>query len=180
MTPSAPAPVVHVRPIDLSQSGDQHALLTLLDAYARDPMGGGTALSSQTRSTLVAGLQATPSYRGWLAWEGSPASRQGPPLAPGQPLGLLNAFLGYSTFAAAPLLNVHDLAVLPEARGRGVGRALLRVAEAFARHQGCCKLTLEVLEGNRPAQGLYTAEGYAGYSLDPQMGRAMFWQKKLA
>ena len=44
---------------------------------------------------------------------------------------------------------------------------------------GCCKLTLEVLEGNAIAQAAYKACGYAGYELDPKMGKAMFWQKKL-
>ncbi len=182
MTRQAIDSTFHIRPIDLRQAGDQDALLTTLDAYARDPMGGGTPLSACTRATLVDGLQATAHYRGWLAWAGPAAPADQPPTAraSGHPLGLLNAFLGYSTFAAAPLLNVHDIAVLPEARGQGVGRALLRAAEAFARQQGCCKLTLEVLEGNRAAQGLYASEGYAGYSLDPQTGRAMFWQKKLA
>ena len=38
--------------------------------------------------------------------------------ADGQPAGLLNAFLGFSTFAAAPLLNIHDLIVNRDYRGR--------------------------------------------------------------
>ncbi len=42
-----------------------------------------------------------------------------------------------------------------------------------------CKLTLEVLEGNAAARALYQAHDYAGYALDPAMGQAMFWQKKL-
>lgn len=162
----------HVRPIDLTRAEDQQALLLTLDAYARDPMGGGASLSGHTRKHLVAGLLATPHYRGWLAWGGNGDDPQ--------PLGLLNSLLGFSTFAAAPLLNIHDIAVMPQSRGQGVGRALMRAAEAFARKVGCCKLTLEVLEGNRDAQALYAAEGYAGYVLDPQMGRAVFWQKKLA
>ena len=40
-------------------------------------------------------------------------------------------------------------------------------------------LTLEVLEGNKVAQAAYRASGFAGYELDPEVGRAMFWQKKL-
>jgi hypothetical protein len=35
------------------------------------------------------------------------------------------------------------------------------------------------LEGNKLAQAAYIANGFAGYQLDPEMGRAMFWQKKL-
>jgi len=45
---------------------------------------------------------------------------------------------------------------------------------------GCCKLTLEVLSGNVGAQKAYRAAGYAPYELDPQMGSAQFWQKRLA
>ena len=41
------------------------------------------------------------------------------------------------------------------------------------------KLTLEVLEGNSVAQSAYRAFGFEGYELDPQMGKALFWQKKL-
>ncbi len=43
----------------------------------------------------------------------------------------------------------------------------------------CCKLTLEVLEGNHIAQAAYTKFGFSGYELDPEMGRALFWEKKL-
>ena len=41
-------------------------------------------------------------------------------------------------------------------------------------------MTLEVLEGNEIAQHAYRSFGFAGYELDPRMGKAMFWQKKLA
>jgi len=56
---------------------------------------------------------------------------------------------------------------------------LLAEAEQIAIGLGCCKLTLEVLEGNAVAQAAYKASGFAGYQLDPKMGKAMFWQKKL-
>jgi len=44
---------------------------------------------------------------------------------------------------------------------------------------GCCKLTLEVLEGNTVARAAYQACGYSGYELNPEIGKALFWQKKL-
>lgn len=43
----------------------------------------------------------------------------------------------------------------------------------------CCKLTLEVLEGNKLAQQVYRRFGFQGYELDPKMGRALFYEKKL-
>jgi ribosomal protein S18 acetylase RimI-like enzyme len=70
------------------------------------------------------------------------------------------AFTGFSTFQGLPLLNIHDLAVLPAQRGAGVGRALLAAAEEHARATGCCKLTLEVQEDNTPARRLYERVGF--------------------
>jgi ribosomal protein S18 acetylase RimI-like enzyme len=51
--------------------------------------------------------------------------------------------------------------------------------EQLARRIGCCKITLEVLEGNIVAQALYRSSGFAGYKLDPKLGRAMLWQRWL-
>jgi ribosomal protein S18 acetylase RimI-like enzyme len=69
--------------------------------------------------------------------------------------------------------------VHPDHRGRGLGKRLLAQVEQLARELDCCKLTLEVLEGNRVAQAAYLASGFEGYELNPQVGRALFWQKKL-
>jgi len=86
---------------------------------------------------------------------------------------------GFSTFACKPLLNVHDIAVLSGHRRQGVAAALLAAIEALARELGCCKLTLEVLSNNLPAQAAYRKVGFHSYRLDPKAGQAMFWQKKL-
>ena len=51
--------------------------------------------------------------------------------------------------------------------------------EQHAREIGCCKVTLEVLEGNHPAKKAYSQAGFAAYELDPEAGQALFWQKKL-
>jgi len=141
--------------------------VTLLDSYARDPMGGGKPLSEDVRERLVPGLAAHPGAFSLLAFAGDEA------------LGLANCITGFSTFAARPLVNIHDMAVLPEARGKGVGKALMLAVEAEARKRGACKITLEVLSGNDTAKGLYAALGYGDYALDPQAGTALFWEKKL-
>ena len=96
----------------------------------------------------MTGLRQTPGSRVWLAFDGSTA------------VGVCVGFVGYSTFQALPLLNIHDLAVLPGQRGRGIGRALLATAEAQARTEGCCKLTLEVQDDNIPARRLYESFGF--------------------
>nr|GFD20020.1 hypothetical protein [Tanacetum cinerariifolium] len=54
---------------------------------------------------------------------------------------------------------------------------MLTKVEEIARQRGCCKMTLEVLEGNEVALGAYRKLGFSDYQLDPQMGRALFWQK---
>jgi len=54
---------------------------------------------------------------------------------------------------------------------------LLTKVEERAREKGCCKITLEVLEGNQVAQNAYKKLGYEDFELDPAMGKALFWQK---
>lgn len=152
---------------DLSLPEHAEAVVRLLNAYALDAMGGGQGLSEFAQANLIAELRRRPSMRAILAY------------ADGEPAGLAICIEGFSTFACQPLLNIHDLTVAPQFRGRGIAKLLLRKAEAIARQMGCCKLTLEVLEGNIVAQSAYRACGYAGYALDPQLGRAMFWQNKL-
>ena len=143
------------------------ALLELLDAYARDPAGGGQPLSEFARANLLAELAARPMAFSVLAFDGD------------LPVGLANCIEGFSTFACLPLVNVHDVAVLASHRGRGVGQALLAQVEQLARRLGACKLTLEVLSGNRQAMGLYERCGFAPYKLDATMGQAQFLQKWL-
>ena len=77
------------------------------------------------------------------------------------------------------LLNIHDITVTPEFRGRGLSKKIMQKVEEIAQEIGCCKITLEVLEGNKVAQALYMSCGFAAYSLDATMGSALFWQKKL-
>jgi ribosomal protein S18 acetylase RimI-like enzyme len=139
---------LNVRPADFGNAADAADIVRLVDAYARDPRGGGTPLAAEVRGRLVPGLAAIPAARAWLAFEGGTA------------IGVCISFFGYSTFHAMPLLNIHDLAVLPEYRGRGAGQALLAAAEDAARAAGCCKLTLEVLEDNLPARRLYEFRGF--------------------
>lgn len=139
---------VQVRPADLDNESDAAAIVLLLNAYATDPRGGGKPLPDAVQSRLVAGLRGTSTSRVWLAFDGNGA------------VGVCVGFLGYSTFQAMPLLNIHDLAVLPEQRGRGTGRALLAAAEAQALAEGCCKLTLEVQDDNAPARRLYETFGF--------------------
>jgi len=165
---STVAPNLAVGLADYGDARDAADLVMLLDAYARDPMGGGEALCDESRAAVVPGLAATPGAFSLIA------------RLDGKPVGLANCFSGFSTFAAQPLVNVHDLAVLPGYRGRGIGGALLRAVEDEALRRGASKVTLEVLSGNERAKSLYLALGYGDYQLDPEAGHALLWQKKLA
>lgn len=60
----------------------------------------------------------------------------------------------------AHVLHVAGIAVLPQARRRGVAAALLTAAESFARTCGASKITLRVLGSNAPAIALYEGLGY--------------------
>ncbi|MEI7445706.1 MAG: GNAT family N-acetyltransferase [Burkholderiales bacterium] len=167
MTRPTPVAALRIARLDPRDARDAAALVDLLDQYARDPTGGGTALAEDAKARLPAVLAARPHYVGWLAFDAD------------RPVGLVNAFEGVSTFKARPLLNIHDIAVAATHRGRGVGRALLAAVEAEGRARGCCKLTLEALEGNLGAIGLYRDVGFVAYELDPAMGRATFFEKWL-
>jgi ribosomal protein S18 acetylase RimI-like enzyme len=143
------------------------ALVALLDAYARDPAGGGEGLSAFAKAHLVPSLRARPQAFSVLAFEGD------------EPVGLVNCIEGFSTFKCQPLVNVHDVAVLSSHRGQGIAERMLQEAERIARERGACKLTLEVLSGNAPACKLYQRIGFEGYQLDPALGTARFMQKWL-
>ncbi len=152
---------------DLDNPRHQEAVVRLVDAYAQDPIGLGRGLPESVRAALIPGLRRHPTTLIFLA-----ISAEGP-------VGIAVCFLGFSTFAARPLLNVHDLAVLPAYRRQGVGRRLLEHVERKARALGCCKLTLEVKEDNSRAQDLYQKMGFDGIHAGGAGSTVWFLEKKL-
>ena len=157
--------IAHVDYLNPQQGED---LVTLLNAYALDPLGGNTPLSNEVMQTLPSKLSMVNGANSFIAYWND------------QPVGLLNAFMGFSTFKAAALINIHDVYVAPEVRGKGVVDALFAAIENVANELGCCKITLEVLEENGVAQSAYKRLGYKGYDLGEVGGEALFWQKKLS
>ena len=151
---------------DLQNPAHCAGLVDVLDSYASDPWGGGVPLDSEVRDRLAESLRAHPTSLVLLAVEN------------GRAIGTAVCFFGFSTFRARPLLNVHDLAVVPEWRGQGVGRSLLTAAEQRAREGGCCRLTLEVLEPNGPARILYERFGFSDPAGDAS-GPTLFLAKDL-
>lgn len=159
--------MLRVVPADLADAAHAGALLYLLDLYAQDPAGGGGRLSGYARAHLVQRLRDRSDTVIVLAF------------VAGEPAGLAVCFEGFSTFAARPLLNIHDIVVAPPYRARGIATAMLALVEEMAIRRGCCKLTLEVLERNQAAQAVYRKRGFQPYQLVPEFGAAIFWEKKL-
>ena len=152
---------------DYSNPVHAQAVRDVLNHYAKDPMGGGEALSAQVLEALPAELAKRAHAFSVLAFVDDVAA------------GLVNCFEGFSTFAGKPLVNVHDVSVVDTFRGLGLSHKMLAKVEDIARERGCCKITLEVLEGNPVAQGAYRKFGFSDGQLDPAYGHMLFWNKYL-
>ncbi len=164
------ADAIRVCRADFCKDSHAQALVVLLDAYARDPMGGGAGLSDYALAHVAAEWAKLPQAFSVLAFDG---------VGDEKPVGLVNCMQGFSTNACKPLINVHDVAVLAAYRGLGIAERMLALVELEARSRGACKLTLEVLSGNAMAMRLYGRVGFADYALDPAAGHARFMQKWL-
>lgn len=158
---------INVLQADLALPAHQEAIVALVDAYAQDPMGGGHPLAPEVKRALIPGLQRHPTTIVFLAYDRGAA------------VGVAVCFLGFSTFNARPLINIHDLGVLPSHRGRGVGSRLMAAVERKARDLGCCKLTLEVLENNLRARQVYAKLGFAQAVYQEGAGGALFFTKSV-
>lgn len=75
------------------------------------------------------------------------------------PVGFMLFFPNFSTFLGKPGLYLEDLFVLPQVRGRGVGRALLAYAAHLAFSRGWGRLEWSVLDWNEPALRFYASIG---------------------
>lgn len=79
--------------------------------------------------------------------------------AQGKSLGFAIWFTSFSTWTGRAGLYLEDLFVAPHARGRGVGRALLRHLAREAIRLGCARLEWSVLDWNAPAITFYQSLG---------------------
>jgi hypothetical protein len=144
--------MITVVQVDLANADHQRDTVELLNAYAMDPMGDGRPLSEAVRRDLVPGLQRHPTTMVFLAYQGA------------APVGLAVCFLGFSTLAARPLVNISDYFAAVERR---------------ARELGCCKLTLEVQENNTRAKRVYAAAGFSQAVYVPEAGGSLSMSKRL-
>jgi ribosomal protein S18 acetylase RimI-like enzyme len=140
----------------------KQALIELINTYLSDDMGEKRALGRKTQRRLALQLFKHPGAMVFFA------------KAKNKLIGLAVCFVGFSTFYAQRIINIHDLIVLPEYRGQGVAGKLLEAIEKKGRKIGCCKLTLEVRIDNVKAMRLYEKFGF-GVGDYPMR----FWMKGL-
>lgn len=77
----------------------------------------------------------------------------------GAPQGFALFFHNFSTFEGKPGIYLEDLFVRPEARGSGLGKALLSHLAMLAVERDCARLEWSVLDWNEPAIGFYKKLG---------------------
>lgn len=77
----------------------------------------------------------------------------------GKPQGFALFFHNFSTFEGRPGIYLEDLFVTPEARGSGLGTALLAELARLAVERDCARLEWSVLDWNQPSIGFYKALG---------------------
>ena len=147
---------------DFTNLHHRSSLVYLINQYITDPMGGLIPLGKTMSEDLVNGLAEHPSSFVLLAQFED------------QCIGLATCFINFSTFKAKPFLNIHDVVILKEYRGKGIGRMLIEKCIAISRERGYCKITLEVRDDNEVAQNLYRSLDFK--DSEPVMH---FWTKVL-
>ncbi|MDR0872609.1 MAG: GNAT family N-acetyltransferase [Prevotellaceae bacterium] len=152
-------------PASFCETAHLEAVAALINAYIADEMGGGNStdlkpLSKIRQLMLVDGLGNHPKAIVLLAQNAE------------EFVGLLVAFENFSTFTAQPMLNIHDLIVLKEHRGQGIGKLLMNALIEEAENRHCSRITLEVRTDNQKAQTLYKSLGFE--APDPNM---LYWRK---
>lgn len=159
---------------DLHHADHARAVADLVNMYAREPLARGSDLPREIIDKLPGFLRDFPTSHVFLA-----QTVGGDALDLASYAGIAVCVRSISTFTASPVMNIHDLAVRPEFRGRGVGRALMNEVERAARSLRCCKITLEVHRENVGAIAAYHACGFADGLATPAAGTIMFFEKKL-
>lgn len=159
--------MIQIIEADFSNNQQCNDYVRLLNDYACDVMGGGAELSPRVQQNICSEITMRDIVTVFIAYDTN------------QAIGLLTCMEVFSTFQCRAILNIHDVYVARDYRGQGNAIKLLQTAQQLALKQRCCKITLEVLQGNTVAKNAYLKFGFKGYELSPKMGSAQFWEKKL-
>ncbi len=77
----------------------------------------------------------------------------------GKPVGMAVFFFAWASYSGAPILYGEDLFVLPEYRGRGIGKKIIQKLECIANERECCEMRWVVYDWNEKAIGFYNKLG---------------------
>jgi ribosomal protein S18 acetylase RimI-like enzyme len=136
--------------------------IRLLNEYIQDKMGGGELHDDEKSIKIINDLINFPTFMVFFA------------AADEEYAGMANCFVGYSTFNAMPIINIHDIIVSHRYRNMGFGRKILEHIIEKGKKDGFFKITLEVRTDNENAKHLYSKLGFI--ESEPPM---LFWHKKL-
>lgn len=153
---------IFIEYISFNNPDHLNALVDLINDYKADKMGGGSPINGVKALHLVDGLNEQPNKILLLASINE------------TPAGLIVAFVNFATFTVKKFINVHDIIVKPEFRGKGIGKALMERIILEAKDRNCSKVTLEVREDNIVAQNLYYNLGFK--DCEPPM---KYWVKEI-
>jgi ribosomal protein S18 acetylase RimI-like enzyme len=78
----------------------------------------------------------------------------------GDTVGFAQMYFSFCSVFTARICTLYDLFVVPEARGQGIGEALLKAAERQAAQGGAVRISLQTAITNRAAQALYEKAGW--------------------
>ncbi|HEY2391771.1 MAG TPA: GNAT family N-acetyltransferase [Candidatus Angelobacter sp.] len=135
--------MLSIRPATVADARLILKFIHLLAEYEREP----DAVIATEEDIIRDGFGPEPKYRCLIAeWEGTPA-------------GFAFFFYNYSTWLGKPGLYLEDLFVLPEMRGKGIGKALLQELAKIAVQENCYGMRWQVLEWNEPALKFYDTLG---------------------
>jgi len=151
---------IEIISVDFDNDNHCDAVFELMNMYMQDPMGNANLIAEDHKHRLIDGLKQHPTAISLLAYDGSAY------------IGLLNAFINFSTFKLKKMINIHDIIVHTDYRGIGIGRKMMMGIEQLAKNIDCAKITLEVRNDNSIAQELYASLGYV--ECEPPM---FFWTK---
>jgi ribosomal protein S18 acetylase RimI-like enzyme len=155
-------PIIQIITCDFMNPLHKLKIVELTNAYMLDTMGEGLEMPEYVKQKLADALASHPACMILFA------------LADNQYVGIVTCFINLSTFKARPYFYIHDIAVLKEYRGLGIGRKLLEKVIEIANERDYCKVTLEVREDNEKAKHLYKSLGFK--DCEPKM---YFWTKTL-
>jgi GNAT superfamily N-acetyltransferase len=131
-----------------AKSADASALVKLIVALAKfEKLRPPNAAAR--RRLMKDGFGAQAKFEPWLAfWDGAC-----------EPVGYMILVRLYSSFEARPTLYLEDLFVLPEYRGRGIGKAMMCRCIELAWKRGCGRMEWTCLDWNVKAQKFYSKLG---------------------